>query len=98
MLAVAWPQSIEKNVKVHLIDAFLGTAFVATRSKGALCCAVPTILGIVMVIDMANKRTYPVRQLNWCHECAGHFWATLWEQTDDVSIRWHMVRFTQWTL
>lgn len=48
MLAVAWPQSIE-NVKVHLIDAFLGPVFVATRSKGALCYAVPAILGIVMV-------------------------------------------------
>lgn len=55
VLAVAWPQTIEKNVKVHLIDAFLGPVFVAPRSKGALCCAVPTILGIVMVIDMAKE-------------------------------------------
>ena len=62
VLAVAWPQSIEKNVKVHLIDAFLGPVFVATRSKGALCCAVPIILGIVMVIDMANN---PMRCKNF---------------------------------
>lgn len=46
VLAVAWSQSIEKKVKVHLIDAFPGPVFVATEAKKCFAVPLPPFLAL----------------------------------------------------